>query len=281
LGVSCGLFVGGNTSVGENIRAIRAGNAQIGIGTPGRVLDLLTNHHLPAQHVRQLVLDEADEMLSLGFKEQVQEIFSLLPEDTQVMLYSATMEGDVLALTRKFMRDPLQILLKQEEVPLEGIRQFYIALDNESWKFETLCDLYDTLTVSQSIIFCKSRRQVDWLTAQMESKDFTVSAIHSDLAPAQRKTVVDNFRSGNSRVLLATDLVARGLDVQQVSLVINYDVPSVLENYIHRIGRAGRHGRKGVAVSFVTPAEQRAMLALREHYHVDIKEMPANIKDLL
>lgn len=279
MSVACVLLVGG-TNVHDDIRAIQNG-VHVAVGTPGRVLDLLIRGKLPAHALRQFVLDEADEMLSLGFKDQVQEIFSLLPAEIQIMLYSATMDADVLDLTRKFMRDPVKILLTQEQVPLDGIKQFYILLEKDEWKFETLCDLYDTLTVSQSIIFCKSRRQVDWLAAQMAANDFTVSAIHAEMPPTARKEVIAQFRAGVSRVLLTTDLCARGLDVQQVSLVINYDVPGNRENYIHRIGRCGRHGRKGVALNFVTPQDERQMKEITSHYKLDVKEMPANIADLL
>merc|ERR1712194_739157 len=164
--------------------------------------------------------------LSRGFKEQIYDIFKFLPEQVQVCLFSATMPLDVLEVTQRFMRDPVRILVKKAELTLEGIKQFYIAVDKEEWKLETLCDLYEALTITQAIIYCNTRRKVDWLQEQMQERDITVR----------------EFRSGSSRVLITTDLLARGIDVQQVSLVINYDLPQNMENFLHRIGRSGRFG---------------------------------------
>lgn len=159
---------------------------------------------------------------------------------------------EVLDISKKFMRDPIRILVKQEELTLEGIKQFFIAVEKEQWKIDTLCDIYDTISVAQSVIFCNTRRKVDLLTEQMTAREFTVSALHSQMDQVQRRAIMNDFRTGTSRVLITTDLLARGIDVQQVSLVINYDLPTNRENYIHRIGRGGRFGRKGVAINFVT-----------------------------
>ena len=159
-------------------------------------------------------LDEADEMLSRGFKDQMYEVFQLLPQDTQVVLLSATMPEDVLAVTKKFMRDPVRILVKRDELTLEGIKQFYIAVEKEEWKFETLTDLYETVTITQAVIFCNTRRKVDWLTEQLHAMEFTVSAMHGDMDQQQREVIMREFRSGSSRVLITTDLLARGIDVQ-------------------------------------------------------------------
>ena len=189
---------------------------------------------------------------------------------------SATMPQEVLEVTTRFMRDPIRILVKKEELTLEGIRQFYISVEREEWKLDTLCDLYETLTITQAVIFCNTRRKVDWLTEKMHQRDFTVSAMHGDMDQKERDVIMREFRSGSSRVLITTDLLARGIDVQQVSLVINYDLPTnrsglfdswtcfqslniSRENYIHRIGRGGRFGRKGVAINFVTEEDKRAL----------------------
>jgi translation initiation factor 4A len=168
---------------------------------------------------------------------------------------------EVLEVTQKFMRDPIKILVKKDELTLEGIKQFFIAIDREEWKFDTLCDLYSTLTITQAIIYCNTRRKVDWLTQKMQEKDFTVSSMHGDLDQRERDTIMREFRSGSSRVLITTDLLARGIDVQQVSLVINYDLPTNRENYIHRIGRSGRFGRKGVSINFIVQADIRYVSA--------------------
>jgi len=194
---------------------------------------------------------------------------------------SATMPVEVLEVTRRFMRDPIRILVKKEELTLEGIRQFYVMVEKEEWKFDTLCDLYDTVNVTQAVIFCNTRRKVDWLTQQMTLKKFTVSSMHGDMEQQERDLIMREFRSGSSRVLITTDLLARGIDVQQVSLVINYDLPGNRENYIHRIGRSGRFGRKGVAINFVAEEDKRVMKDIESFYNTNIEEMPMNIADLL
>merc|ERR1711907_828825 len=184
-------------------------------------------------------------------------------------------------LTTKFMRDAVRILVKKDELTLEGIRQFYVAIDKEDWKLDTLCDLYETMTITQSIIYCNTRRRVDVLEHEMSKRDFTVSVIHADLDQETRNLVMRHFRSGSSRVLISTDLLARGIDVQQVSLVVNYDVPQNTENYLHRIGRSGRFGRKGVAINFVTDREVRSMREIEKHYETQIEELPADIANKL
>jgi translation initiation factor 4A len=151
----------------------------------------------------------------------------------------------------------------------------------EEWKLPTLTDLYTTLTITQAIIYCNTRRKVDWLTEQMKAGDYTVSSMHGDMDQRERDVIMREFRSGSSRVLITTDLLARGIDVQQVSLVINYDLPTNRENYIHRIGRSGRFGRKGVAINFITPGDIRYMKDIEQFYNTQIEEMPANVADLL
>lgn len=187
------------------------------------------------------------------------------------------MPQDVLEVTTKFMRDPVRILVKKDELTLEGIKQFYIAVEKEDWKLDTLSDLYETVTITQAVIFCNTRRKVDWLTDKLTARDFTVSAMHGDMDQGQRDLIMKEFRSGSSRVLIATDLLARGIDVQQVSLVINYDLPANRENYIHRIGRGGRFGRKGVAINFVTADDVRMMREIEQFYSTQIEEMPMNV----
>jgi len=187
------------------------------------------------------------------------------------------MPQDVLEVTTKFMRDPVRILVKKDELTLEGIKQFYIAVEKEDWKLDTLSDLYETVTITQAVIFCNTRRKVDWLTDKLTARDFTVSAMHGDMDQGQRDVIMKEFRSGSSRVLIATDLLARGIDVQQVSLVINYDLPANRENYIHRIGRGGRFGRKGVAINFVTADDVRMMREIEQFYSTQIEEMPMNV----
>jgi len=231
--------------------------------------------------VELLELDEDDELLSRGFKDQIYDVFKYMPESVQCAIFSATMPLEVLEVTQKFMRDPIRILVKKDELTLEGIKQFYVAIDREDWKFEVLCDLYATLAITQAIIYCNTRRKVDWLTEKMQGKDFTVSSMHGDLDQKERDTIMREFRSGSSRVLITTDLLARGIDVQQVSLVINYDLPPNRENYIHRIGRSGRFGRKGVSINFIVKSDVKYMQDIEQFYNTQISEMPANVADLI
>ena len=257
MGAQCHACIGG-TSVKEDMRKLDHGQ-HIVVGTPGRVFDMISRKVLRTNDIKQFVLDEADEMLSRGFKDQIYDVFRHLNQEIQVILLSATMPAEVLEVTTRFMREPVRILVKKEELTLEGIRQFYISVEREEWKLDTLCDLYETLTITQAVIFCNTRRKVDWLTEKMHQRDFTVSAMHGDMDQKERDVIMREFRSGSSRVLITTDLLARGIDVQQVSLVINYDLPTNRENYIHRIGRGGRFGRKGVAINFVTDEDKRAL----------------------
>ncbi|EAZ63353.1 Eukaryotic initiation factor 4A (eIF4A) (eIF-4A) [Scheffersomyces stipitis CBS 6054] len=266
----------GGTSMQDDIEAFRSG-VQVVVGTPGRVFDMIERRYFKTEKVKMFIMDEADEMLSSGFKEQIYNIFRLLPETTQVVLLSATMPQDVLEVTTKFMNNPVRILVKKDELTLEGIKQFYINVELEDYKFDCLCDLYDSISVTQAVIFCNTRSKVEFLTTKLKAENFTVSAIHADLPQAERDTIMKEFRSGSSRILIATDLLARGIDVQQVSLVINYDLPSNKENYIHRIGRGGRFGRKGVAINFVTERDVGMMREIEQFYSTQIEEMPADI----
>ena len=270
----------GGTLVRDDIRILREG-VHIVVGTPGRVYDMVKRNELSLASVKIFVLDEADEMLSRGFKDQIYDVFQHLPTTVQVCLFSATMPEEILEISQRFMRDPIRILVKRDELTLEGIKQFYIAVEREDWKLETLCDLYTTLTITQAIIYCNTRRKVDWLTDKMSQQNFTVSSMHGDMTGEERSLIMKEFRSGSSRVLITTDLLARGIDIQQVSLVINYDMPPNRENYIHRIGRSGRFGRKGVAINFVTTDDTRALREIEAFYNTQIDEMPLNVADLL
>uniref|UniRef100_A0A9J8B805 RNA helicase n=1 Tax=Cyprinus carpio carpio TaxID=630221 RepID=A0A9J8B805_CYPCA len=280
MGASCHACIGG-TNVRNDVQKLQADVPHIVVGTPGRVFDMLNRRYLSPKYIKMFALDEADEMLSRGFKDQIYEIFQKLGTDTQVILLSATMPQEVLEVTTKFMRDPIRILVKKEELTLEGIRQFYINVEKEEWKLDTLCDLYETLTITQAVIFINTRRKVDWLTEKMHARDFTVSALHGDMEQKERDVIMKEFRSGSSRVLITTDLLARGIDVQQVSLVINYDLPTNRENYIHRIGRGGRFGRKGVAINMVTEDDKRTLRDIETFYNTTVEEMPMNVADLI
>jgi len=271
----------GGTNVRQEIQRLQLERPQVIVGTPGRVYDMMNRKAIDPNTIRMFVLDEADEMLSRGFKDQIYDIFRELPGNIQVVLLSATMPEEVLEVTKRFMRNPVTILVKRDELTLEGIRQFYVNVEKEDWKLDTLCELYETLTIVQAVIFVNTRRKVDWLTDRLRSRDFIVSCMHGDMDQKERNVIMSEFRTGSSRVLITTDLLARGIDVQQVSLVINYDLPNQRETYIHRIGRSGRFGRKGVAINFVTNEDTRVLKDIEQYYQTKIEELPDYVADLI
>jgi len=277
MNISINLSVGG-TMIKNNVDELKR-RPHIVIGTPGRVLDMLNKNHISKNSLRMLILDEADELLSHIFLSQIHDIFRLLPNDIQVGLYSATMTPDFFKLSNNFMRDPIKILVKNDELTLEGIRQYYIDLEKNDYKYDTLCDLYSMISVSQSIIYCNSRRIVEILNNKLTNDDFSVSMIHGDMPQSERNKIMDDFRNGVSRVLISTDLLSRGIDIQQVSIVINYDVPQSVDNYIHRIGRSGRFGRKGVSINFVTEYDKSKIEELEKYYSTQIMPLP-NLAEL-
>ena len=278
LGVRAHACVGG-TAVREDMRVLEQG-VHVVVGTPGRVFDMMSRNALNASTLRIFVLDESDEMLSRGFKDQILDIFRKLPGNIQVGLFSATMPEEILKITEEFMREPYKILVDKEELSLEGINQYYVAIEHEQYKFETLTDLYDNIDIQQAIIYANTKKKVIELGQRMEEKDFTVSIIHGDLLPEQREQIMKDFRTGSTRVLISTDLLARGIDVQQVNLVINYDLTSNFESYLHRIGRSGRFGRKGVAINFVTANDSMFLKELEKFYGITIDEMPNDLANI-
>jgi ATP-dependent RNA helicase len=280
MNVKCHAAIGGK-SLGLDIKEIENGRTQVISGTPGRVYDLIRRNALQTTHLKAMILDEADEMLATGFKNQIYDIYRYLPSSTQVVLMSATLPASVMEMTQKFMNDPVRILVRRDELTMEGIKQFFIAVDKEEWKFDTLCDLYDTMTITQAVIFCNTKQKVDWLATKMKERNFTVSAMHGAMEQSQREAVMEEFRSGSSRVLIATDIWGRGIDVQQVSLVICYDLPTNRELYLHRIGRSGRFGRKGLAINFVRDEDVRLLRDIEQFYSTRIEEMPNNVSDYM
>ena len=274
--ISINLSVGG-TTVRDNIDALLK-NPQIVIGTPGRVLDMINKKALDTRGLRLMILDEADEMLSKIFSNQIYDIFRFLPNNIQVGLFSATMTPDFFRISKCFMRNPVKILVKDEDLTLEGIKQFYINLEHNEYKYETLCDLYDLCSVSQTIIYCNSRTMVEELYRRLCEDNFSCVCMHGDLSQEDRNKIMAEFRNGTSRILISTDLLSRGIDVQQVSLVINYDIPNNIESYIHRIGRSGRFGRKGTSINFLTRYDIKKMKDIEEYYHTIIEELPSDFK---
>lgn len=275
------LLLTGGTSVNQNIEELRK-NPHILIGTPGRILDMLNKRKINTRNMKYIVVDEADELLSSGFINQIYDIFRFLRDtDLQVALYSATMPREFFDISKKIMRDPKKILVKTEQLTLEGIKQFYVNVERNEFKFDTLGDLYDLISVAQSIIYCNSKKMVNELAYNLTSKNYTVASIHSDMTQEERSRIVKEFRNGESRILISTDLLSRGIDVQQVSVVINYDVPSSIDNYIHRIGRSGRFGRKGVAINLITFTDISKLHEIEKYYSTVIEELPENFMEFL
>jgi len=226
-----------------------------------------------------LIFDEADEILSYGFKETIYNIVKCIPEKCQICLFSATMPDEVIELTNSFMNSPQSILVKKEALTLEGITQFYINMKVSDWKYDILKDLYDTISISQCIIYFNSKNKLNEIYKNLTEENFPVSMIHGELTTDERKRTMNEFKSGQTRILLSTDLLSRGIDIQQLSLVINFDLPRSKETYIHRIGRSGRYGRKGVAINFVTERDLENLENLKKFYNTKIEEMPQNIVD--
>lgn len=253
----------------------------IAIGTPGRIIDLIKRRFLSTRLLQLLVIDEADEMLSYSFQDQIESIIRSTVETTQICLFSATMPEEMLELTNKFMRNPKQILIEKENLTLDGIKQFYVDVQNDLWKFETFCDLFDIISVSQTIVYVNSIKRGEELKMDLKKKNFTVSLLHSNMDPIERSAIMKEFRSGHTRILISTDLLSRGIDIHQISVVVNYDIPKNKECYLHRIGRSGRFGRKGVAINLVSRYEERLLFDIMKHYDTVIQVMPENIQTFL
>ena len=267
----------GGTSIRDDVQNMRENVPHIIVGCVGRVFDMLSKGHIIGSDIDMFVLDEADEMLSKGFGEQIRDMFQLFfRENLQVVLFSATIPPEILRLTKQFMRDPVQIIMKPEELNLKCIQQFYVAVQNDNMKFDVLRDLFSVISVSKCIIYCNSVRRVQELFFAMQKEDFSVICIHSSMDKAEREHVFNQFRNGDLRVLISSDVTARGIDIQQVSTVINYDIPKCVNNYLHRIGRSGRWGRKGFAINFVTKQDTYDMHAIEKHYGINIAELPSN-----
>ena len=270
----------GGTRVQDGIQDLRK-NPQVIVGTPGRILDMIQKQHIFTEHIKTFIIDEADEMLSQGFQEMIHSIFKFIPKTTQVGLFSATFPDELIDLSKTFMNNPEQILVKKESLTLEGISQYYINVKHHNWKYDVLTDIYNTINIAQCIIYINSKNRLQDIYHQLLKDDFPVGMIHGNLMTNEREQIMNQFRQGDIRILLSTDLLSRGIDVQQLSLVINYDIPHEKETYIHRIGRSGRYGRKGVAINFVTDRDLQSLSELQSFYNTKIEEMPQNIAEII
>lgn len=271
----------GGTSVTDDSAELRNNCPHVVVGTAGRVYDMIRRRSLLTDSVKIFVLDEADEMLSKGFKEQMYDIFKYLSDNVQVALFSATMPDEILTLSGKFMRDPVKIVMKTEELSLECIQQYYIALNDDQSKYETLKDLFSFLQVSQCIIYVSTVKRVEDLYNTMIADGFPVCCIHSSMDKSERDKSLQSFRKGAFRVMVSSGVTARGIDVQQVSTVINFDMTRSYETYLHAIGRSGRFGRKGLAINFITKIDIDFMRRLEKHYNIKIDELPSDFDKLI
>lgn len=271
----------GGSSIDDDVEEMHKTPPHVIVGTPGRVYDMIRRRHINAKKLKLVILDEADEMLSRGFKDQVYNIFQYLNKDIQIALFSATLPPEVLPITDKIMRNPIRITVLAEKLTLDGIRQYYVALDDDRQKYDTLKDLYNGITFSQCIIYCNSKERVQDLYDAMIQDQFPVCCIHSNMDKHERAKAFAEFRTGNARVLISSNVTARGIDIQQVSVVVNFDIPRDKSTYIHRIGRSGRWGRKGIGINFVTRRDSMNLRAIQDYYQCQIVELPSDLANLI
>jgi len=269
----------GGTNVKTDVKDLQQLGSQVIVGTVGRVLDMIQKHHLKTQHLKMLILDEADEMLSQGFNEKIKHMFQqYFPLKMQVVLFSATMPPEIIKISENFMCDPVKILVKKEELSLQCIQQYFVAVKNDKFKYDTLRDLFSLITLTKCIIYCNSvARVIDLYHALLED-GFSVCCIHSNMDKIERQSIFQHFRSGDTRILISSDITARGIDIQQVSTVVNFDLTRNVHTYLHRIGRGGRWGRKGVAINFISPYDLQDIRAIEKYYNIDIPELPSTFR---
>ena len=273
-------LVGGN-SVDDDAHQLKTNTPHIITGCPGRVYDMMRRNHISGKTIKLVILDEADELLSTGFKEQVYDIFQYFKTDIQVALFSATIPIGMNTITEKFMRNPVNIKVKAELLTLEGIAQYFVAIEDDQQKYGTLKDLYAGISVSQCIIYCNSVKRVVDLYSAMVEDQFAVCCMHSEMTKQERDTSFSEFKTGKHRVMISSNVTARGIDIQQISSVINFDLPKDVHTYLHRIGRSGRWGRKGVGINMITRRDISKMKEIEEYYSTQIIEMPSNFSDHL
>jgi translation initiation factor 4A len=266
----------GGSSIDDDADEIRKNPPHIIVGCPGRVYDMIRRRHINAGKLRLVILDEADEMLSSGFKEQVYNVFKHLNKNVQIALFSATLPSNIFQITNKFMRNPVKICVKAESLTLEGIKQYFIAVNDDREKYLTLKDLYQHITVAQCIIYANSVKRVNDLYEAMKEDGFPVVCLHSNMERSERERVFKEFRTGSARVLISSNVTSRGIDIQQVSVVINFDLPRDIHNYLHRIGRSGRWGRKGTGINFITRRDVPKLKEIEQYYSTQIDELPSD-----
>jgi translation initiation factor 4A len=264
----------GGSSTEEQSGFLKKTSPHIICGCPGRVHDMMRRGNITTKTIKLIILDEADEMLSQGFKEQVYNIFQYFDNDIQVALFSATLSEEIQPIINKIMRNPVEITMKAEMLTLEGISQYFVAVEDDRQKYLTLKDIFSAISLSQCIIYCNSVKRVADLYEAMSEDVFPVCCVHSNMDTKDREHAFNEFKNGSCRVLISSNVTARGIDIQQVSTVINFDIPKDVHTYLHRIGRSGRWGRKGVGINFITKYDKESLKSIEAHYHTQVKEMP-------
>ena len=266
--VKCMAIYGGE-SIERQIQGLKKG-VQIIVGTPGRVMDHMRRKTIKLNNVKMIVLDEADEMLNMGFEEDIETILKDVPEERQTILFSATMNKRIMEITKKYLTNPKNIKIKSEELTVERIRQEAIEV-KAKMKDETVCRLLDVVEPKKAIVFCNTKKKVDTLIDELKSKGYRAEALHGDIKQNQRDRIMKKLKSGEIKILVATDVAARGIDINELELVINYDIPQELEYYVHRIGRTGRNGKEGIAYTFYTGKERLKLREIEKYAKTKIK----------
>ncbi|MDP2216848.1 MAG: DEAD/DEAH box helicase [Methanolobus sp.] len=276
-GLSITAIYGGR-AMGQQTQELESG-AQIVVGTPGRVIDHIQRGAINMDSVMIMVLDEADEMLNMGFREDIEKVLELTPRERQTLLFSATMPKTILKLTDEYMREPEHIKVAKKEMTVPGVEQFYFEI-KESSKIEVLHRMIDVENIQSALVFCNTKKEVDKVLVKLRSHGHSVEALHGDIRQNLRERTVDKLRDEDISILVATDVAARGLDIENIEVVFNYDLPLEIETYVHRIGRTARAGRPGLAYSFVTKNEIGKITAIQRYTKTEIirKELPT-IKD--
>jgi superfamily II DNA/RNA helicase len=267
----------GGSPIQRDISYLKYKNPHVIIGCIGRINDMVNRKLLHIEELKILCLDEADELLSNTFRIQMQQLITNINKSAQILIYSATMSNEIINLTNLFMNDPVKIIVEKEKISLECIEQMFIPLNSDMHKYEMLKYIFEKVSITQCIIYVNDINRVQELTDAMNKDGFPVCCIHGSCDRADRDNILQDFRNGKFRVLISSNITARGIDIQQIGVVINFDVPKNVNTYLHRIGRSGRWGRKGMAINFVTRYDVHHMKKIENHYKITITELNPNV----
>lgn len=264
----------------EDIQKFQNKTAHVVVGTPGCVQDMIQCCALETASIKLFCVDEADDMIYRGITKRIHDVFKFMAPTCQVCLFSATIPNDVYEMTEMLMRDPLRIRVEPDRLTLQRAVQFYVNIEREEWKLETLFDIYEVLSISHSIVYINTKYKVEWLVEKMRKRRFDVHMLHGDMGLNDRDENLSEFRSGSNRVLVATDHLFHDIDLEYVRLIINFDLPSNRENYIRRTGRSSKSNHKVVVINFLTNADMNMLRDIEQFYNTCIEEMPMDIADM-